>query len=309
MTTLTEPRVGNNGLIRDQIPKRRGTVRRRQTITAMLFLLPATIFFGSLFFYPIFVELMMSFTSGLTNPVPVGVGNYVRASQDPTAIHSFLVTLGYAGGSLAISVVLGLFLALVLNQNLAGKTLLRTMLLVPYMTSIAIVGLLWRNILDPNVGILNSALNAVGLPGQEWLNTAPLETLIGITVWQETGYVMMLFMAGLQAIPEEVYEAATIDGADGFQRLWNITLPLLAPTSFFVVIVGVIGSIQQFGLPYIVTNGGPGDSTSLFVFQVYKETFTNQDIGYASALAFILLVVILILSGIQMWFARRKDLV
>lgn len=309
MTTLTEPRVGNNGLTRDQIPKRRGTVRRRQTITAMLFLLPATIFFGSLFFYPIFVELMMSFTSGLTNPVPVGVGNYVRASQDPTAIHSFLVTLGYAGGSLAISVVLGLFLALVLNQNLAGKTLLRTMLLVPYMTSIAIVGLLWRNILDPNVGILNSALNAVGLPGQEWLNTAPLETLIGITVWQETGYVMMLFMAGLQAIPEEVYEAATIDGADGFQRLWNITLPLLAPTSFFVVIVGVIGSIQQFGLPYIVTNGGPGDSTSLFVFQVYKETFTNQDIGYASALAFILLVVILILSGIQMWFARRKDLV
>lgn len=293
-------------------PRTRGRtspLRRRQILTAYIFLIPAVIFFVGMFFYPLFVELLMSFTSGLTDPVPVGLGNYVQALQDPVVIHSFFVTLIYAAGSLVGSVVLGLGLALVLNQHLRGKTALRTMILVPYMTSIAIVGLLWRNILDPNIGILNGVLHDLGLPGQQWLNTAPLATLVGITIWQETGYVMMLFVAGLQAVPENVYEAAKIDGAGVWRRFTNVTLPLLAPTTFFVVLVGVIGSLQQFGLPYIVTNGGPGNATSLFVFQVYQETFSNQDIGYASAMAFLLLIFILILSFIQMRVARKREFV
>lgn len=291
-------------------PKRRkSSMRRKHVLTAYLFLVPALIFFVGMFFYPLFLQLMTSFTSGLTNPVPVGLGNFSRALQDPVVLNSFFVTILYAGGSLIGSVVIGLGLAMMLNQTLRGKTVLRTMLLVPYMTSIAIVGLLWRNILDPQVGILNAILNSIGLPGQEWLNTAPLLTLIGITVWQETGYIMMLFMAGLQAIPEEVYEAAKTDGAGVWTRFVRITIPLLAPTSFFVVLVGMIASIQQFGLPYIVTNGGPGNSTSLFVFQVYQETFTNQDIGYASAMAFLLLIFILILSFIQMRVGRKRELV
>ncbi|GAB3808519.1 sugar ABC transporter permease [Humibacter antri] len=284
-------------------------IRRKQIITAYLFLIPAVVFFACMFFYPLFNELLTSFTSGLTNPVPVGMHNYVRALTDPVVIHSFFVTLEYAAGSLVGSIIVGLALAVVLNQKLRGRVVLRTMILVPYMTSIAIVGLLWRNILDPSVGILNTILKQVGLPGQEWLNTAPLQTLIGITVWQESGYVMMLFLAGLQAIPEEVYEAAKIDGAGVWARFRRITLPLLAPTTFFVLLVGVISSMQQFGLPYIVTNGGPGNATALFVFQVYQETFTNQDIGYASAMAFLLLIFILILSFIQMRIGRRKDLV
>ena len=284
-------------------------LRRKQIITAYLFLIPAVVFFVAMFFYPLFNELLTSFTSGLTDPVPVGFDNYLRALSDPVVIHSFLVTLEYAAGSLVGSIIIGLLLALMLNQGLRGRVVLRTMILVPYMTSIAIVGLLWRNILDPSVGILNTALHAVGLPGQEWLNTAPLQTLIGITVWQESGYVMMLFLAGMQAIPEEVYEASKIDGAGVWTRFRRITVPLLAPTTFFVLLVGVISSMQQFGLPYIVTNGGPGDATSLFVFQVYQETFTNQDIGYASAMAFLLLIFILILSFIQMRIGRRKDLV
>lgn len=120
---------------------------------------------------------------------------------------------------------------------------------------------------------------------------------------------MMLFLAGLQAIPEEVYEAAKIDGAGVWARFRRVTVPLLAPTTFFVLLVGVISSMQQFGLPYIVTNGGPGDATSLFVFQVYQETFTNQDIGYASAMAFLLLIFILLLSFIQMRIGRKRNLV
>jgi len=321
MTLSPTARDSNSPVLRDETRKKRNgpsasrgkkpanPLRRKHVITAYLFLIPALIFFLAMFFYPLYLELMTSFTSGLTSPVPVGFDNYIRALQDPMVIHSFFVTLLYASGSLVGSIVFGLLLAVVLNQRLRGKTVLRTMLLVPYMTSIAIVGLLWRNILDPNVGVLNTVLHNLGLPGQQWLNTAPLQTLIGITVWQETGYVMMLFMAGLQAVPEEVYEAAKIDGAGVWARFVKITLPLLAPTSFFVILVGVIGSLQQFGLPYIVTNGGPGNATSLFVFQVYQETFTNQDIGYASAMAFLLLIFILILAFIQMRVGRRRELV
>lgn len=161
-------------------------MRRKQIITAYLFLIPAVIFFVGMFFYPLFNELLTSTTSGLTNPVPVGLNNYLRALTDPVVIHSFLVTIEYAAGSLVGSIIVGLLLALMLNQGLRGRVVLRTMILVPYMTSIAIVGLLWRNILDPSVGILNTVLKSVGLPGQEWLNTAPLQTLIGITVWQES---------------------------------------------------------------------------------------------------------------------------
>jgi len=303
---LTRPALVRGGPAR---PARRiSPSRRRHVVTAYLFLAPAIIFFGALFFYPLVLELRSSFTSGLTSPVEVGPANYARALQDPVVIHSFLTTLAYAGGSLVGGIVVGFILAVILNQPLRGRVVLRTMLLVPYMTSISIVGLLWRNILDPNIGILNSLLNAVGLPGQQWLNQGPVQTLVAITVWQESGYVMMLFLAGLQAIPEEVYEAARLDGAGAWIRLRTITVPLLAPTTFFVVLVGVISSIQQFGLPYIVTNGGPGNATSLFVFQVYQETFANQDIGYASAMAFLLLIVILFLSFLQMAINRRREL-
>lgn len=282
-------------------------MRRRHVMTAYLFLVPAIIFFAAMFFYPLVLELRTSFTSGLTDPVPVGLGNYVRALQDPVVVHSFVITFIYAGGSLIGGIVIGLILALILNQPLRGRVVLRTAILVPYMTSVAIVGLLWRNMLDPNIGIVNTVLKAVGLPGQQWLNDAPLQTLVGITVWQESGYVMMLFLAGLQAIPEQTYEAARIDGAGAWTRFRRITLPLLAPTTFFVVLIGVINALQQFGLPYIVTNGGPGNATSLYVFQVYQETFSNQDIGYASAMAFLLLIVILALSFIQMAVNRRRE--
>lgn len=284
-----------------------GRLEKRKRRTAYLFIAPAVLFFAAFFFYPIVLEAQASFTSGLTNPVPVGMTNYRHAVTDPAVRHSFGITLAYASGSLLGSAALGLLLAVILNQPMRGTTALRTMILVPYMTSIAIVGLLWRNILDPNTGILNTLLRGLGLPEQAWLNTHPLLTLVAITVWQQTGYMMMLFLAGLQGVPDEYHEAGRIDGASVWQRFWRITFPLLAPTTLFVVLMGVISSLQQFGLPYIVTNGGPGDATQLYVYQVYQTTFAGGDIGYASAMAFLLLLVILALSLVQMYVGRKGN--
>ncbi|MPY81465.1 MAG: sugar ABC transporter permease, partial [Actinophytocola sp.] len=177
---------------------RRDPLARHRARTAYLFLTPALAFFAIMFFYPLGSELVTSFYTGARADQFVGFGNYVRFFTDPQGRHSFFVTLGYGAGVLIISIVLGLLLAAVLNQRLRGRVVFRGTLLVPYLTSMAIIGLLWRNILDPQVGILNRLLAALGLPEQSWLNTHPLATLIGIAAWQQVGYVTMLFLAGMQ---------------------------------------------------------------------------------------------------------------
>lgn len=281
------------------------TARKRQAATAWLLLLPAVVFFAVFFFIPIFSQLYTSLFSGVRSPTFVGLGNFQRALGDPNVLVSFMTTVIFAAGSLVIGIVLGLALAVILNQALPGRTLFRAILLVPYLTSVAIIGLLWRNILDPQVGILNRVLEVIGVPSQSWLTTQPLAVIIGIAVWSSVGYTMVLFLAGLQGIPSVYYEAARIDGASPMQRFLWITLPLLAPTTLFVSMIGVITSLQQFALPYIVTGGGPGDATSLYAFRVFSVAFSDFDFSYASALSFLLLLVILALSLVQMRVARR----
>ena len=275
--------------------------------TAYLFLSPAILYFALFMFWPLYEEFLLSFTRGFTTLRPVGWENYTSLLYDPDVRNAFTITVIYATCSLVIGAALGLILALILNQNFRGRTLARTMILTPYMTSIAIVGLMWRNILDPTTGILNSLLSTMGLPTQQWLSTAPLATLVGITVWQESGYFMLLFLAGLQGLDPQVYEAARIDGAGPWRRFWSLTLPLLAPTTLFVGLVGMISTLQQFGLPYLVTNGGPGTATSLYVYQVYRETFQSGNLGYASAMSFLFLVVIMALSIVQIKAGQRKE--
>jgi multiple sugar transport system permease protein len=296
--------VSNNRLGR-ALRRSPQTARKRQGATAWLLLLPAVVFFAVFFFIPIFSQLYTSLFTGVRSHTFVGLGNFQRALGDPSVLASFITTVIFAAGSLVIGIVLGLTLAVILNQALPGRTLFRAILLVPYLTSVAIIGLLWRNILDPQVGILNRVLEAIGVPSQSWLTTQPLAVIIGIAVWSSVGYTMVLFLAGLQGIPSVYYEAARIDGASPMQRFLWITLPLLAPTTLFVSMIGVITSLQQFALPYIVTGGGPGDATSLYAFRVFNVAFSDSDFSYASALSFLLLLVILALSLVQMRVARR----
>lgn len=280
---------------------------RRRALTAYLFLTPALLFFAILYFYPLITEAISSLYTGPRVDEWVGAGNYVRAARDPAVQNSFWVTIRYAAGVLVLSVVLGLLMAVVLNQRIRGRLLFRVILLVPYLTTIAVVGVLWRNLLDPQVGIINRVLFALGLPEQAWLTTHPLLTVTLIAVWQETGYIMVLFLAGLQGIPDTYHEAAKVDGATPLQRFRTITLPLLAPTTLFVSIVAVISSLQQFAIPYIVTGGGPADATDLFVLRAFNTAFTYRDFGYASALAFLMLVLILIISVVQLRIGRSAD--
>jgi multiple sugar transport system permease protein len=282
-------------------------MRRREAGTAWLFLLPAVIFFVALFYVPILNQLVAAAYGGVDGTTFVGLDNFVTAFNDPEIIHSFTITLIYAAGSVIIGIVIGILLAVILNQALPGRTLFRSLLLIPYLTSVAIIGLLWRNILDPQIGILNRLLETVGLPGQTWLSTAPLATIIGITIWTSAGYTMVLFLAGLQGIPGMYYEAAQIDGAGPWRRFVSITLPLLTPTTLFVSVIGVIGALQQFALPYIVTGGGPGNATSLYAHRVFIVAFNDNQFGYASALSVLLLIVILILSIIQLKVGDRAN--
>jgi multiple sugar transport system permease protein len=287
---------------------RRRTLSGRYSRTAYLFLAPAILFFGVFFYLPIGNVLSTSTRTGPLADQFAGLDNYARAVGDPAVHNAFLVTIGFSLAVVVGSIVLGLALALALNQPLRGRIAFRVALLVPYLTSVAIVGLLWRNILDPQLGVLNRALADLGLPPQQWLNTHPLATIVAVTLWQGVGYTMVLFLAGLQGIPEVYHEAARVDGASGWHRFWRITLPLLAPTTLFVSVMAVISGLQAFGQAYIITNGGPGDATDLFVFHIYEVAFNTRDFGYSSAQSVLLLLVIVAFTIVQLRAGRRGEI-
>ncbi len=296
-------------------PARRGplaaifapSLNRRYVLTAYAFLLPAFVFFGLMFYLPIGNIIATSFNTGPQADAFAGLDNYTRAFSDGAVLNSFTVTFIFGAGTTVGAIVIGLALALLLNQPLRGRVVFRAALLVPYLTSVAIVGLLWRNILDPQLGILNRLLIELGLPTQSWLNTHPLATIIAVTLWMTIGYTMVLFLAGLQGIPDEYQEAATVDGASPWQRFWRITLPLLAPTTLFVSVMAVISGLQAFGQAYIITGGGPGNSTDLYIFHVFNVAFGARDFGYASALSFLLFIVIVIFTVFQLRVGRRNE--
>ncbi len=295
-----------SGPLSDHAPVRRRLVGRQARV-AYIFLAPAIVYFSVFFFYPIAQEVWLSFHTGSDTGTWNGLDNYRRAFADDRVWHSFRVTALFAIGTTVGSIVIGLGLALLLDQRLPGRIALRSILLFPYMISFVIVGLMWRNILDPYVGVLNGFLLEIGLPQQFWLTSydAALPTIIGITIWQSMGYNMVLFLAGLQGIPREYYEAARVDGASGARLFFNITLPLLAPTTLFVSVIGVIGSLQAFAQPYIITQGGPAEATNLYVYHVFNAGFGQLDFGYASALAFLMFLVILVLTIVQLRIGRN----
>jgi multiple sugar transport system permease protein len=283
-------------------------LRTRQAMVAYLFLTPALVYFTVFFFYPIAYEFWLSLHSGPNADAWVGLQNYARALRDDRVLHSFRITVLFAAGTTLGSILIGLGLALLLDRPLRGRVLLRAVLLFPYMTSFVIVALMWQNILDPYVGILNRALAALGLPQQAWLTSYEwaLPAIVGITVWHGMGYNMVIFLAGLQGIPRDYYDAAKLDGASGWGLFRTITLPLLAPTTLFVSILGVIGSLQAFAQPYVITQGGPADATRLYVYHVFEAGFGELDFGYASALAFLMFLVVLVLTVVQLRLGRRS---
>jgi multiple sugar transport system permease protein len=234
----------------------------------------------------------------LTPPSFVGLENFRQALwRDPLVWHSLKVTTIYAAIAVPLNVVLGLGLALMLNSGIRGLRIYRTAYFLPSVLSGVAVALLWRWVFENQFGLANTLLSTFGLRGPNWLGDGSwaLGSLIIMNIWS-VGGGMIIYLAGLQGIPTEFYEAAEVDGANWWRRLWSITLPLVTPALFFQLVIGVIQALQVFTQPYIMTGGGPYNSTLFFVLYLYQNAFQYFQMGYASTLAWLLFLYILMLT-------------
>lgn len=286
--------------------------RRDTTLTAVACLTPFLILLGIFQYFAIGLMIRNSLYSySLLNAgfsKFVGFANYTEIFHDHLAMQSIEVTLLFALGVVVTQVPLGLGLALLLNMRRRGAPLLRSIVFVPVVTSVVVVTTMWTFIYAPSSGLANSALHALHLPEFKYLTTPhqALPALVIMTLWEEVGFSMMLFLAGLQSIPTEYEEAAAVDGAGPWTRFWKIILPLLNRTTVLVVVVSTIFALQAFTQSYIMTQGGPDGATNFMVYNIYTDAFNLGNPGYASALSVVLLVIIILVSAIQMRALRGR---
>lgn len=285
-----------------------GIRRRRQwneqTKTALVALLPSFVLFGVFTIYPIFHSLYLSFFNVSlisTKRSFVGWNNYAALIKNPTFQKAVLNTITYTLGVVPVGILLSLVIAVLLNNKLRFQGLFRTAFFTPVITSMVAVAIVWSWLLEPNYGLINSFLSKLGIAGPGWLTDPKwaLPSVILLSIWKNLGYNMVIFLAGLQDIPRDVYESADIDGATPLQKFGYITLPLLKAPMGFAAIMSVIKSMQVFGQIYVMTGGGPANSTMVMVYYLYQQAFEFYRLGYASAVAWVLFAVILVLTLIQ----------
>ena len=287
-----------------------GWTRRRIRDNAWAYLFIAPQLLGLLLFIvgPVVFAFIISFMKWDIGSSPewLGVANYGKQFSDPIFWKVSKNTAIFALLNIPLTVVGALILALLLNMNLRGKVLFRAAYFIPAVTSSVAVALIWTWLYNPNYGLINSVLASVGIQGPGWLSDVrwALPSIVIMTVWQGLGYNMILFLAGLQGVPSHLYEAAKIDGAGSWQRFWRITLPMISPTTFFVVIMLLIGSMQIFSEPYMMTRGGPADATNVLVLHIFNTAFQFFRMGEASAISFILFTAILIVTIVQFKFSK-----
>jgi multiple sugar transport system permease protein len=287
------------------------TRSRKETLAAWLFILPD--FIGLFIFVaiPMVLALSLGFFSvdGFGGYKFVGLANYQRMLRDPLFLKSLGVTIAYVICLVPGLYISGLGLALLVRQRIPLIGLWRSLFFMPYVVSLVVVALIWKVLLIDKVGFINRMLELVGLQGRSWLGepNLALGAVLIVTIWFLMGYYMIIFLSGLQDIPREYYEAAKIDGANSWAMFTNITLPLLRPTSFFVLLVSTVSAVsgsQAFDLIYVMTNGGPANSTSLAVFYIYQQAFKFNNYGYAAAMASVLVVVLLAMTVVLFALTR-----
>lgn len=280
-----------------------------------LFLLPALLVLGLFFFAPIAAAFVLSLTdfdiyalADSSNARWVGWENYRRLLGEPKFHWALVNTLYFVCVGGPLTVVVSLSAALLVNSKLTRfKTLWRTVFFAPVVTTLVAVAIVWRYLYHTRYGTLNYALSWLGIGPVDWLGDPrwAMPAIILLAVWKNFGYNMVIFVAGLQSIPEELYDAARIDGAGTWHTFWNIKLPLLAPTFLFVGVTTMIGYFQLFAEPYVMTQGGPLFSTYSVVMYMYEEGFRWWNIGFASAIAFVLFAIILAVTMVQVRLQRR----
>lgn len=284
---------------RPAAPKRgrAGAARRR---AGMLMLAPAVLHALIWIGIPLVAAFVLSFTNYdvLTPPRFNGIQNYVDALTDPVFRRGMLNTLVYAFFTVPVAMGIALLIALMLDTQLRARALFRTAVFIPQVTATIAVALVWLWIYDPRNGLLNAVLAFFGIPAQNWLSstTWAMPAIIVVGIWQGVGLKMLIYLAALQSLPKDVYEAASVDGASKTRQFFSITLPLLKPATFFVFVTSVISAFQAFDLIYILTDGGPANTTTMMTYEIYKSAFREFRLGYACAQSIILFVFLLLLT-------------
>ncbi|GHP00214.1 sugar ABC transporter permease [Reticulibacter mediterranei] len=283
--------------------------RRQEASVAFLFLLPNLIGFLIFSAIPIIAAFIISFYDWdlLLGANFIGLDNYKQLLTDNVFRAALLNTLYFVVVSVPLAIVIGLGVALLTNQSLPGMNIYRAIFLLPYVTLTVAIALAWKWLYLPGTGLVNQLLALVGIHGPNWL-TSPIwamPALVILSVWKSFGYNMVLFLAGLQNIPQHLYEAAIMDGATPWQRFRHVTFPLLSPVTFFVVVITTIGSFQVFDQALVMTQGGPGLATTTLVMNIYQVGFQSFHMGYASAIAWVLFAIVFVCTLIQFWFQRR----
>jgi len=280
-------------------------------LSALLFLSPTLVIFTAFILFPVFFSFYLSFHSWNMfsgDTTFVGLENYSRMIQDAEFWQVLGNTAVYTFGTIPINMALSLWVAYLLNKKLKGKKFLRTAFFAPVIISPVAAAVIWRWMYDPNFGLVNYLISFLGIGSINWLNepTAAMFALIIMGVWKTFGINMILFSAGLQGIPDNYYEAAELDGAGKWAKFYHITIPMLAPTTFFIMIMSMISSFQVFDIVYVLTSGGPMGSTKVLVFYVYEYAFKFFEMGYASAISYFLFAVLFILTMLQVKYMKSK---
>lgn len=276
------------------------SLNRRITRTALIFVLPVIVYNFVFRIYPILYAFYLSLTrfSGFGKPKFIGFLNFQNLFSDQEFWSSMLRTLQFSAEVLPINIFLSLLLALLINKRVRGVTFVRAVCYLPVITPMVAASVIWMWIYDPSVGILNSVLTFLGFGTVNFLgNTSTaLHSIVAMRVWRGIGWNMLVYLAGLQSIPRSVYEAASIDGANSFEKFIKITLPLLKPVHNYVLLVGLASTLQTFTEMYVMTQGGPINSTTVVGLLIYKTAFDYMNIGYASAMSFVVGTIIIFAS-------------
>jgi multiple sugar transport system permease protein/raffinose/stachyose/melibiose transport system permease protein len=288
----------------------------RQDLIGWSFALPFVILFGVFLALPILAAFLFSFTSfglrDITNPIGasvVGVDNYARLLSDAKFWKSLGNTVYFVVVGVPLTLALGLVIANALSRGITRfRTAFRVGFYLPVITSIVAIAVVWRFLLNPDFGLINLLLAKVGITGPNWLANSALAmpSIIAMAVWRNVGFAMVVFVAGMQAIPSMLYEAASIDGAGRWQAFRFVTLPMLRPTILFMLVITTIGYLQLFEEPFVMTAGGPLDATLSVTMYMYQQGFQFFHQGYASAIAYVLFVIVAIVAFLQFRFLRSE---
>ena len=293
--------------IREVISNHRDPGARRQrflsNLGACMFVAPHGIGLILFVIIPIIMTAVLSLFEWdlISSPRFAGLASYARIISDPMFWNSAKNTVVFTLGTVPTGVVLALLLALLVDNRLKGIVLFRSAMFMPVLSSWVVVAMIWRWLYNPQFGLINRILSVFGVTGPAWLSDLrwAMPAVIITTVWKFLGYNMIIYLAGLQGVPDAYYEAASIDGANRWQRLWYITIPLLSPVTFFITVVSLIGAFQAFPQFYMMTRGGPARCTNVIVYYIYENAFLWFKMGYASALAWVLFLVVFGLTLLQ----------